>query len=535
MALLGSTRPMARALWAYGLYSVIEFAIWVAVLLYAFDIGGTGLAGLASVAQLVPAMLLVPILAGFGDRMERGAALRRSHAVLALTCAMTGLALASSAPTWMVITSAAITTIAVAVVRPLHFSVLPELARTPEELVGANATSSMLDGVALFVGPAIAGVVVAVTAPWVVLAGACGLAVIGTVLCTRLGATSAPAPDAGRTALRDAFGGLAALGRDWGAIVVLLVLGAKSVVDGSVEVLSVAFSDEVLDIGSGSAGLVLGAPGIGGLLGAAAAASLAMRRRLTPIVVLGGAIMGLGVVSVAFLGALGPVLAVLVLAGFGAAILIVSGRTLLQRSTDQRILARVFAAQEATTLLGLAIGAALAPALVRWLSARGAFVPLGVGIILLTAASTLALRRLDARSSRFPEEIALLSRIPFLALLPPYEMQRLAQNATWRDVTAGDVVVREGDVGTDYFIIENGSFQVLVGDVPRSHRLEAGTGFGEIALLHDVRRTATVVALEPARLLVVSGADFLDAVTGSTEGRSAATAAAQEHLLRDDR
>ena len=222
-----------------------------------------------------------------------------------------------------------------------------------------------------------------------------------------------------------------------------------------------------------------------------------------------------------------------VVAGAGGTVLLVAGRTLLQRTADERMLARVFAVQEATSLVGLAVGAAVAPLLVARLSPGGAFLPLGLGAAAVTTLGFLLVRQLDGRAELRPTETALLRRVPFLGVLPAYEVEQLARSATWLEVAAGQQVVREGEAGDLFYVVDRGELSVTIAGVARLRLLVAGDSFGEIALLRSVPRTATVTALQPGRLLAIGAADFLAAVTGSPDGRTLAAEVASAHLARD--
>jgi hypothetical protein len=239
--------------------------------------------------------------------------------------------------------------------------------------------------------------------------------------------------------------------------------------------------------------------------------------------------------AVALVGSLTPAMVLLAAAGTAGAVMIVSGRTLLQRATDDRVLARVFAIQESTTLLGTALGAIVAPLAIDWFSPRGAFVPIGLGCMLVALTGVVFIRRLDARAAYRPQETALLRAVPFLTVLPEYDIERLAKNSHWDVVLPGAVVVAQGDVGRAFYVVAEGEFSVTVDGERRPFTLGAGAGFGEIALLHAVPRTATITALTAGRLLVVDVHDFLAAVTGSADGRAMATEVSERHLDRDRR
>ncbi len=534
LAALSSRTGLRRVLVAYGLFDFVEFFVWLAIILWAFDIGDARLAGLTALIQLLPAALVAPALASVGDRIPRGTALVVAHGFVAVTCLITMLALLVPAPVAAVIAASTVTTTAIATVRPIHFAAIPQLSASADELVSANSLSSVADGTFRFLGPVAAGFVAATLGYWPVFAIASALALTASCLCLRLhldGAIDEGEEEVG--GLRVAVQGLVSLWRDWGSLALLLVLTVDFVLTGALDVLGVSYAASVLGFEQAGAGLLIGSLGIGGLIGAVMGASTSRGRRLAPVIVVGGVVEGLCFAAVALLSSLTPAMVMLGLAGTGGAVMLVSGRTLLQRATDDRVLARVFAIQESTTLLGTALGAVVAPVLIDWFSPRGAFVPLGLGCVLLALTGVVFVRRLDARAVYRPEETALLRDVPFLAQLPEFDIARLAKNAHWDVVLPGAVVVRQGDPGREFYVVAAGEFSVTVADVRRPVILTRGTGFGEIALLRAVPRTATVTALSAGRLLVVEADDFLAAVTGNADGRTIAAEVASGHLARD--
>lgn len=531
---LADAGALRRVLTGYLLYVLVEVVIWLAVLLWAYDEGGARLAGLVAVVQLLPAASLAPLLASLGDRTSRGTALMLAHLLVAATTALTAAALLLEAAVWLVVAASATATTAISVVRPLHFAALPQLVRRPDDLVAANALSSVGDGVALFVGPLVAGAGAQAAGPGAVLALATLLAVVASGLCSRTGLSAGASPrSGGGTGWRVAFTGLGSLARDRVVLVLLLVLAVKFVVEGAHDVLGVSYAAEGLELGDAGAGMVIGALGLGSLVGGAVAATVATRPALAPVVLAGGLVLGVAIAAVSLTVVLAPALVLLSLAGAGGAVLMVAGRTLLQRTADQGTLARVFAVQEGTSLLGLAAGAAMAPYLVDLLSAQHAFLPLGLGVAALITLCHVAVRRLDVRAVLLPEETSLLRAVPFLSVLPAYEVEHLARHAVWVDVRAGDDVVREGEPGDRFYVVADGTLAVTVAGERRHEPLGPGAGFGEVALLRTVPRTATVTALADARLLALESADFLAAVTGSPDGRAVAAEVTAAHLERD--
>ena len=95
-------------------------------------------------------------------------------------------------------------------------------------------------------------------------------------------------------------------------------------------------------------------------------------------------------------------------------------------------------------------------------------------------------------------------------------------------------MVREGDSGDLFHVVAEGS--VVVSQQGRElRRLGPGDSFGEIALLRDLPRTATVEVAEPALLVTLARSDFLRVVGSSVSARSAADAVADDYLRSDRR
>jgi CRP-like cAMP-binding protein len=105
--------------------------------------------------------------------------------------------------------------------------------------------------------------------------------------------------------------------------------------------------------------------------------------------------------------------------------------------------------------------------------------------------------------------------------LPPLELEAVARSAEHVDVAADEVVIHVGDVGDRFYAVAAGSFSIVMrGEHIRDAR--RGSCFGEVALLADVPRTATVTATEPGRLLAVERGPFLVAMTGRDSAMAAA-------------
>jgi MFS family permease len=510
---------LRRVLVAYGLSRLTEFAGWLAVLLVAYEHGGATLLGVSAFAMQAPTIALVPVLAGVADRMPRGRALTWSHAGVAASTALVAALLFLDAPWWSVLIGGAVMTTMVCLVRPMHFATLPLISRGPGDLVAANGWSSFMDGGAIFAGFALAGVATEAFGAWAVLLVCAAFSVLAVWLTHGLDAPVAALADGDTPSeIRAAVKGVAVMRRSRGAFSVLLLMAGCSVIIGSNEPLTVAFNDEVLGYPEATAGLVAGAFGVGVAVGGLGSVGLARRRTLAPAVLAGALLLGLAQASVSVFGALAPVVVALVLVGVGMALILVSSRTLLQRSVDDSVLAKVLSIQEGVYLTGLTVGYVLGPALIAAAGPRLAFVPLGVAVACVALLANGRVRSLDRVAVVPAREIDLLSHVPFLAALPPYELQRLAQGTRWQRIGSGQQVVRQGATADSYYLISSGEFSVHVDGALRDHTLSGGDGFGEIALLNRSARTATITALTDGELLVVPSGAFLAAVTSSPDG-----------------
>ena len=198
----------------------------------------------------------------------------------------------------------------------------------------------------------------------------------------------------------------------------------------------------------------------------------------------------------------------------------VNASTILQRLTPDAVLGRVFGALETGLISAMALGSIAMPLLITGIGLRWSLVVMGVAITAVVLPAMGRLRRLDTEL-REPEGLVMLRQIPLFAPLEPKSLERVAQQLIRLEVPAGDTVIREGEEGDRFYVVETGrvsaSFQ---GEFLSA----AGPGdpFGEIALLRDVPRTATVVADEPSVLLALERDDFLNAVTGNSEVSSRA-------------
>jgi hypothetical protein len=383
-----------------------------------------------------------------------------------------------------------------------------------------------------FVGPALGGLLLALTSPGVVFAATAGAFVWSALNVVRIPASPPERGDRAEEALhREALAGFQTI---FGTPSLRLVVGlysAQTLVAGALNVLVVVAALELFDLGRSGPGLLNSAIGIGGLVGAAVALALVGFRGLGTVFALGLVLWGLPLVLMGAWPATVAALIFLALLGVGNTLVDVSGLTLLQRTAPPAVLARVFGVLESLIVATLGLGAILAPALAALLGVRGALVVVGVLLPVLASLSWARLRAIDERSAVPESELELLQALPLFAPLPPATLEHLAGSLERVPEAAGEEITRQGEPGERFYIVAEGEVDVVI-DGRVAATLGPGEHFGEIALLRDVPRTATVTARSDAVLLALDRDEFVSAVTGHPASREAADAVVAARLAR---
>ena len=255
--------------------------------------------------------------------------------------------------------------------------------------------------------------------------------------------------------------------------------------------------------------------------------------RLARPLLLAGTLWGAAFVAVVAWPTLGPALCLLAVAGAGRTVLDVGGRTVLHRTVPAQLHGRVFGALEGLEMAGLAVGSLAVPVLVAIAGPRGAIVVVGGLLIVVPVLTTPALRDIEHAAPALDVELGILRGSPLFAMLGAPVLEDLARALSRLHVSPGETVTREREPGDDYFLIAGGELEVSIGGSP-VRALGPGDGFGEIALLRDGLRTATVTATSGATLYSLERAPFLEAVTGSSHAHRAARELVSARLALPD-
>jgi predicted MFS family arabinose efflux permease len=444
-----------------------------------------------------------------------------------------GVVVALDGPLLIVYVLAALSTVAGTLYVPAHSALLPSLCRTGQELTSANAVRGMLDSVATLAGPLLAAVLVGFTGVAVVFAVAAAASVLAAALLLRLRYDAPPRPAAPRGVhlMADVAEGIRTIVRKRDLALLNGLAIAQTFTRGALTVFTVVVALDLLHIGEPGVGTLTAAVGAGAVVGSLAASLLVGTHRLARWFGIGIALWGLPIALIPLLPREATALILLACVGFGNALVDVGLFTLMARLAPDAVLARLFGLQESLVSLTVGLGAVFASLLIDVTSVSVAMVAIGALCPILVAGTWHRLRRPDRNIGRLDEEIGLLRGLPMLQPLPVPAIEQLARGLEPVRVPAGQAVFKQGDPADRLYVIEMGAADV-VGDGRLVTTLGPGEGFGEIALLRRVRRTATVRAGTDLELQALTCDRFLPVVTGFPPSSREAGAEVEEMLDR---
>ncbi len=507
------------------------WAYTVALGVFAYDEGGAAAVGLVFLLVTIPPGFAAPFVGALADRYPRRRVMVATTAVRVVAVAGAAAAVFADAGVVVVFALAVVAALAGRAFFPAQAAALPGLARSPDELAAANVVSSTVESIGMFAGPALGGLLLAATNVETVFVAASVVLALAVLLLLRIRGTpdtSDQHEEAEADGWRSVLGGFAAIRGDRRLAALVALYCSQTVVAGVLDVLIVVTALDALDLGEAWVGWLNSAVGVGGLAGAAVALALAARSRLAADLAVGMLLWSLPLVALA--AVFDPVVALvaLLLVGIGNTLGDVSAITLLQRVVPDRVLGRVFGVVEGLTVATIGLGALVAPAAIALVGVRGTFAAAGVLLVLCTALLWPLLRTLDRARPAGEEVAGLLDRVPFIGVLPLPVRERLAAQAGRESFPRSAVVVRAGDPGDTFYVVERGEVEVQTEAGVRT--LGPGGYFGEIALLRDVPRTATVVAQTDVELVTLGREPFVSAVTGHVAGHAAAGAVVASRL-----
>ena len=529
LAALARNENLRRVELAWGASIAAEWTHFVALGVFAYNTGGASAVGIAGLVRMLPAALVAPFAATLGDRFRR----ERFLVVVSLagSAALGGSAAAFfvSRSEVIVFALAAVVGVTSTIFRPALQATLPSLARTPQELIASNGATSTFESLGTLLGPLVAGILVSVANAGVVfLVAAAALLVAAGLLQRvqvegRIQATPAAEMPQPRELLA---GGFRAVVSEPRTRLLVFLTTAQSFVRGALNVLIVVGAFRVLGAGAGAVGYLTAAVGVGGLVGAFGALSLKGRQLAVPF---GVSLIFWGL-PIALIPAWPRVaVAFLLLAVVGAANSVedVAVFTLLQRVIPDDVLTRVLGIVWGLAMGAIAIGSVAATGIVALVGSRTAFVVVGAILPLTTLIVWRQLVRIDREMLPPADELAVVEGVPMFAPLSIAAKEHMAARLIEVPVSAGEVVIRTGEPGDRFYMVADGALEVTNGVHAGARR---GDFFGELALLRDIPRTATVIATTRSRLYALERDDFLAAVTGHSGVRAAGEAVVEQRL-----
>lgn len=537
-----------------------DWAYATAVTVWAYGVGGVTAVGVWTGVRLALMAVTAPFAATWSDRSPRKKVMIFSDLIRAVLVMAATLCLVLDTPAAPIFVLATLSSLLGTPFRCAQRALMPTLANNPQELTASNGTSSTIESLAFFVGPALGALLIGVADVSVVfavnaltfvwsMAMVIGIRVPhrdqpaavqpASVQQTVAEADGAPAagdaeadgkPAAGdakadgkparESFLAEISGGFRGILADRDLLMVTLLVCAQTVVAGASTVFFVVMAVEVLGGGANGVGYLNSVLGVGAVLGGFLAIARASRNRLAQDLTVGVVLWAAPLLLVTIWPSVPTVMLAVALLGLANPLVDVNLDTIVQRVTPDAVLGRVFGSIEACLIATMALGAFAMPLLLQWWSLRAALAFVGLGVTALALPCLPRMRRLDGRLTT-PFGLELLQRITMFSPLTPATVEGLARKLTRVAVPAGEVILQEGGESDRFFVIESGLVEVTgAGKVLR--REGPGEFFGEIGLLRDVPRTATITAVEDTVLQALGRSDFLAAVTGQRESVLAA-------------
>jgi MFS family permease len=505
---------LARVLFVWGVWVTTDWALLITVSLLALDNAGPAAVGLVGAVRVLPDAVLSAPASVLTDRWSRSRLLSVVYGGWCVLAALLVWCAVATAGLVALLVVVAVGSILAAAVRPTLQAMVPTLVSSPRDLVAANAAFATIEALGTVAGPGLCATLLGVVGAAGVLGVLAVLFAAAAVVAAGIRTPFQPGRQ-GRTSGREAWLapllGFRVLARTGLRLAVTLFL-AQTAMRGLLNVFVVLVATSVLGGSDSLAGSLFIAMGVGGLVGAVVALGLGPRRG-SRWIALGICLWGLPVVAMGVWPDATAAWLALAVVGFGNSILDVSGYTLVCRLVPDQYAGRAWGAFNALAAGVLAAGSLVAPVLVSTWGLATAMILTGALLALSPVLAWRWLSRLDGLASGRAEDVELLRRVPLFAAMSLVGVERLAQGARTQSVETGEVIVRQGAPGDEFYVLAEGE-AVVSRDGREVRRLGPADSFGEIALLETSTRTATVTSAAPSRLLVLDREGFVAAVTG---------------------
>ncbi len=536
-ALAGVLRQpnLRRAEVSFGL-SIVAQTCWVALFLVELlSVAGPIGPGLFVLIRQVVGSLTAPGFAALAERWPR------ERVLAAATVVRVGAALgampiiAYHGPVGALYGIAALEGAAASAPNAIQIALLPWLAENPAQLAAANALNAVFAIGGVMVGGLIDAVLFRVQGPQAVLVAVAVLFLATVILLLRIRGVRTGVGDASEWSFaRNLVGGVRYLRRNGDPRALVIFLAIPALLLGVGQAFASTIAHDLLHMGSSGTPILVALGGVGGFVGGLLSSSSAARPGLAKLMAVGTALAGVGTLLIAGIPTLIVVILALCATGVGIAYGTVLGSTLLQRVVPNEHLGPTVGVSGLLGVGSVGIGAIIAAALVWLVGTRWALALTGLAIVASAGWVYLRLRRVEPPPGSDGAALTFVEELELFRPLSVAMKREIARKLQPVDVAAGQAVIRQGDPPRQFYVIERGRLEVLYG-TDRVATLAPGDCFGEVALLHDTVRTATVRSLTEVRVWCLERADFLAAVTGNLDTLALAQALAESRSRRDGR
>ena len=520
--ILIGNRPLFSLVMAFAALTFGEWAYVTALSVDAFRRDGEIAVGIVGLRLFVGAISSLA-----GSALVKRRSPQRVLSAIALLRAIglvaSAVIAALGAPVALLLVLLGLDAVASAQYRPVQSALVPTLVRSPKEVVASVTSLSMSKTLAQALGAAAGGIVLTFTSPAAVFSGVAAIFLLSSLTTARFVTRSVsrvvPEPSvrfATRGAL-DAMRESVAAVRDKYVMSILVASGLRTFVRGMWLGLTVIASIRLLDAGSTGVGLLMFAAGVGSFVAAPVSRAIVMRSRLGTPAAVALTACGLPLAVIAGLPVFAVAMALIVAWGVGMAVADVTTSSLLYRLVEIPVVPRVTGTIESAKLALEGLGGFLAPVLAATIGVKAAILAAAGPLPIVVVAGWRTLHRVDASAGTRQKTLDLLHGVQVFRPLDIATLDSLVGRLVRLEIPdSGTDIVRQGDHGDSFYVIESGAAEVFV-DQFVVGLLEEGTGFGERALLRNVPRTATVRSRTPMTLLMLSRDDFLAALTGQEE------------------
>ena len=503
---------------AYLVDALGSWAYSVVLAVYVFDrTHSTQWLAAVGTSRWVVGLLIGSYAGVIADRYERTRVMIVSALSSAVVMAVIAVVVGTNGPIWVLIALTALSAIVASPYRPAAGALTPEVV-SEKDLVAANSLFSTLESLTVVLGPAAGGLLLLTGEPVIGVIINAASFVVAAAIVGRLRVTARGSADADGNAFAQWLTGLKALGRERVAMMLVLFCALDSAIYGASTVLYVPLS---LHLGTGSAGYsyLLAGSALGGVIAAGLANKLSSASRLAPVIL--GSIMLQALPYAVTATVHTPVLAfaLQVISGVGMIVVDVLAYTALQRDLPRDVLSRVLGVFDAVVLAFIVAASFVGAALLSGQGLHTTLLIIGFGFPAVSLLGLPALLKADRTSAvlvaRLAPRVELLRTLDLFTGAPHTVLERLAGRLDEQQLAADTVLIREGDQADALWVLVSGSLGVRAHsgsmdvELPTVH---APAYVGELGLLHNAPRSATVTALGDAVVWRIEGTEFLDAL-----------------------